>query len=251
MAAAATTIYTGDGLEPCWAPEEAILDAVQLVPGTYSAGQVIGQYTAITAANDVQTLTVTGTPTGGSLIIGFNGDVSAPVLFNSTLVQFQAILDAMPQIGAGGSVATGGPLPGTPFAVTFSGTALAGRLMPNFTIISNGLTGGASPAGAWVHTTPGTTLGGAWASYNDALSDGTNIAKAVLKFAGVVNTFGSHAFGGGEWGSKTKSAPAFFKGYFKTAELVGVDANGCADLGRIVRGNTSNLTNQATVLAMF
>lgn len=252
MAAAATTTYTGDGIVPCWAPQEALTDAVQLIPGTYLAGTVIGQQTTLTATNDVQTLTVTGTPTGGSFIIGFNGDVSTAIAFNAAVADVQAVLDAMPQIGVGGTVVSGsGALPGNAMTVTFSGSTLAGRTMPAFTVISNSLTGGSSPAAAWAHTTPGTTLGGAWAAYNDSLSDGTNIARAILKFGGTVDTFGNHKFGGGEWSSKQRTASAYIKGYFKTKQMVGIDANGCADLGRVVRGNTSNLTSDVTVLAMF
>lgn len=251
MAAAATTVYVGDGLIPCWAPDEAIQDAVQLIPGTYVAGTVIGQQSTFTATNDVQTLTVTGTPTGGTFTVQFNGVVSGPIQFNSTVVQTQAVLDAMAIYpGAGNIVVSGGTLPGATQVFT-AALALAGRTQPNWTVYTNSLTGGASPAGAFAHTTPGTSVGGGWGAYNSGSADGTQTAKALLKFATTVDPFGNHICGGGEWGSKTKSANAYFKGYFKTAELTGIDTAGVGNLGRLARGATASLTNQATVLAMF
>jgi len=70
-----------------------------------------------------------------------------------------------------------------------------------------------------------------------------------LQNATIVNTFGVHASGGGEWaGGNQRCTDAYFKGYFKTKELTGIDANGCADLGRIVRGTTASLTSESTVL---
>lgn len=250
MAAQATLQFTGDGIIPCWAPEEAKTDAAQLIPGTYAAGTVLGQQATLTAANDVQTLTVTGTPTGGTFVLTFNGDVTAAIAYNAAAADVQAALEALPSIGTGNVVGSSGPLPGTAVVLTF-GSALGNRQMPNISIYSASFTGGTAPAASVAHTTPGRTLGASFAAYNDSNSDGTQTAKCVLKFATVVDTFGYHKSGGGEWrNTTTKSAPVYVKGHFKTAELVGIDANGCADLGRIVRGSTAQLTSQVTVLSM-
>lgn len=251
MAAAATNTYVGDGIIPCWAPQEAITDAVTMMPGVYPSGTVIGQQTTLTTLNDVQTLTVSGTPTGGSFTVQFNGVVSGAIAFNSTVVQTQAVLDAMVNYpGAGNILVSGGTLPGATQVFT-SVNSMAGRNQPVWIMYSNSLTGGAAPTATFVHTTPGVSVGGGWGAYLSGNADGTQTAKAILKFATTVDPFGNHISGGGDWSSKQRSAPAYFKGYFKTKDMVGIDAAGCANLGRVVRGNTAALANEATVLAMF
>lgn len=250
MAAAATNTYGGDGLIPCWAPEELVTDAVQLIPGTYSAGQVLGQFSTLTAASDVQTLTVTGTPTGGSIRLAFNGQVTAAIAYNAAAADVQAALEALTNVGTGNvAVTAAGALPGNAQTITFQ-SYLGSRWQPLITVFSNSLTGGTTPAAAVVHTTPGRIAGGAFGAYDDTLSNGLETAKCVLKWGGVVDTFGNHDFPASEFGSVQKSAPAYFKGYFKTKELVGIDANACADLGTIKRGSTASLTSEATVLGI-
>lgn len=256
MPASATIHYAGDGLIPCWAPQEAITDAVRLIPGTYVAGTILGEITTLTGNNDVQTLTVTGTPTGGTIQVAFNGDI-ATLNYNSTVAQTQAAIQAMPSIAAAGgsavvTVSGSGALPGNTAVVTFSG-ALGNRQMPVFTVNVNALTGGSSPAASWAHTTVGTAVGATFAAYNSGNSDGTQVAKCILKFATVVDILGHHNATGQEWGvaSQQLSGPAFVKGYFKTSELTGIDSTSVGNLGRMVRGSTSALTDATAVLAMF
>lgn len=110
--------------------------------------------------NNVQTLTMTGTPTGGSSLATYDGR-TASLLFNSTNVQAQTALEALPNIGTGGVTVTGGPWPGTPLILTFAGTGSAGfpvtqkRPHPLLTIGTNSLTGGTSPTWTAAQTTPG------------------------------------------------------------------------------------------------
>lgn len=108
-------------------------------------------------ANDVQTVTITGTPTGGTFTLSYNGQVTGNIAFNATAATVAAALVALPGIGASANVAvTGGPGPGTPWVVTFQG--LLGNLPQNVLVANGaGLTGGASPAISVTHTTPGTT----------------------------------------------------------------------------------------------
>lgn len=246
MGTTATRTYKGQGVQPAIYPEDARTDAVRLAPGTYTAGTVVGQVSTLTGANDVQTLTVTGTPTGGSLTVGF-GASTAVIAYNDTAANVQTTLRAVPEIGSDGVTVSGGPLPGTPIVVTFGGRA--GNLpQPVFTIVANNLAGGTTPAGAWVHTTTGRMVGGGWKAYNDANSDGSEVAKGVLQYDTVVDNWGQHLSGGGEWGSHDLSASIYISGYFRTADLTGLDANGIADLGRIVEGSASTLTNVGTIL---
>lgn len=109
-------------------------------------------------ANNVQTLTETGTPTGGNTTMDFNG---APFVlpYNSNAAGLQALLDALVTVGAGNSVVTGGVLPGSALIVTFGG-ALAGKNLPQFKLVANALTGGVAPT-----VTPTVTTKGGFAQF--------------------------------------------------------------------------------------
>lgn len=251
MAQAAVRRYTGQGVKPYMLPEKAKPDAVRLAPGTYPAGQCLGQFTNWTLTNDVQTLTVTGTPTGGSFYLNFNGDIIGPVPFNATNAQLQALLDAAPQIGTGQTVVTGGPLPGSTLVITFSGSRTAGINQPLVTVQATALTGGASPAAAVAHTTPGAFAGGGFGKYVDGNTDGTGVFKAILQLAAVVNTYGEAQVGGGQWGETNYSVPVWIAGYFRPADLTGFDAAALADVGgHFVYGDATKLANTGTVICI-
>ena len=63
--------------------------------------------------NDVQTLSLSGNPTGGTFTLSFGGQTTAAIPFNATAAQVQAALQALSSIGAGNVACAGGPLPGT------------------------------------------------------------------------------------------------------------------------------------------
>ena len=90
----------------------------------------------------MQTLTVSGTVSGGTYIINFRGQQTASLAYNATAAAIQAALEALGAIGSGNVAVTGGALPGTPATITFQG-ALAGLDVPAVTITSS-LTGGGS-----------------------------------------------------------------------------------------------------------
>jgi hypothetical protein len=244
--------FANNRLQPVFNPAFADTDAVKLMPGSYSPGQVLGQANfGLTPANDVQTLTITGTPTGGSIRLAISGsyqDISTPIGYNLTAAAVQAILEAMPSIGTGNVACTGGPLPGTAVVITFQGAAKF-TPMPVFAVFSSALTGGTTPAAAVAHTTTGKSAGGIWLPYSDAASDGSDVAKMLLEFPTVVNLWGQHLTGAAEpQRSRDLSAPAFYKGYFRTCDLTGLDAAAIADLGKIVQGSASYLSDPGTIL---
>lgn len=106
--------------------------------------------------NEVQTITVSGSPTGGSFTVVFGGNTSPPIPYNGTAAMVEELLESMPSIGDGNVSVTGGPLPGTALTVTFTGALqYAGQAL--FTLGTNSLTGGTSPAPAFAETTPGST----------------------------------------------------------------------------------------------
>jgi phage tail protein X len=96
----------------------------------------------------VQTVTITGTPTGGTFTLTWNGLTTAPIAYNATASAVAAAVNALP--GAASVTATGGPLP-TGVVLTFP------ALISQAALTANGaaLTGGTTPAVTVAQTTPG------------------------------------------------------------------------------------------------
>lgn len=87
----------------------------------------------------------------------------------------------------------------------------------------------------------GTVLGeltatpGTFKPYASGNSDGSQIPKCVLTYACTTDASGNISWIG-EFAQTTKAVPAYFRGYFKTAELTGLDANAITILGNLVSG---------------
>jgi hypothetical protein len=103
-------------------------------------------------AAEAQTVTITGTPTGGTFTLTYRGDTTAAIAYNATAGAVQTALEALPSITPGDVTVTGGPGPGTPYVVTFAGTQTGD--VPQMTSAGS-FTGGSSPAVAVTTTTAG------------------------------------------------------------------------------------------------
>ncbi len=239
------TTFSGEGLTPVYDPEDAICQSVNIQPVSLSLvkGTVLGQVTAKTAQNEVQTLTAGGTVSGGTYIITFAGQQTTALAYNASNATIQAALEALSNIGTGNVAVGGGALPGTPATLTFQ-SALGNKAQPLVGIISS-LTG-TNPTLTPTRTTTGNPGYRYFAAYDDSKSDGTQVAKGLLQYAVSVAPNGMMTVGGGEFGEAALSAPAYFAGTFKTADLTGIDANGVADLGKQISGNT--LTESDSVI---
>lgn len=153
----AVNIFTCKKLQPVERPELAIEREVNLGRSlTLPLGQVMAQLTS--SANDVQTLTVTGTPTGGTLTVtatnGGGALVTFSLAYNSTASAAQTAAQAV--LGSGNVTVSGGPLPGSTLVFTFAGS-MASQWVPAMTVDASTLTGGSSPAASFAHTTSGAT----------------------------------------------------------------------------------------------
>ena len=129
--------------------------------------------------NEVQTLTIGGTPTGGTFKLAFNGETTGDITWsstNSTLVaNIDAALEALSQIGTGGVTTAVGTMTsgiGT-ITVTFNGGTVGLRAVPTMTVANNSLTG-TSPTLAVAETTPGVDATAVGALKGALLSDSTN-----------------------------------------------------------------------------
>lgn len=109
-----------------------------------------------TETNEVQTLTVTGTPTSGTFKLAFRGVATANIQYNASSAAVQAALELISTIGSGNVAAAGGPLP-TAVTLTFQNN-LAGQNVALITPTDVTLTGGTTPGVTVVETTPGTGL---------------------------------------------------------------------------------------------
>ena len=121
--------------------------------------------------SEVQTITIGGTPTGGTFILRFEGNNIGPITWSATnvtlLANIQAALDAHPALGTNGCVATAASLTagiGT-INLTF-GAVRAKENVEQMTVFKNSLTG-TSPTLAITTVTPGVNATGRYASPGD------------------------------------------------------------------------------------
>jgi hypothetical protein len=108
--------------------------------------------------NEVQTVTITGTPAGGDFTLTFQGQETAAIAYNATAATVEDRLEALSTIGQGNVRVTGGPGPGTPYVVTFIND-LAANDQPLAVDDDSGLTGGTTPAVTVTQTTAGSEVG--------------------------------------------------------------------------------------------
>jgi hypothetical protein len=126
-----------------------------------------GKYTPATS-QEVQTVTVTGAPTGGTFTLTYAGQTTAAIVYNATAAAVRTALEALSNLAPGDVTVTGSA--GGPWTVTFTG----GGDVAQMTADGTALTGGTTPSVTVTTTTAGGGTG------EDA------VAKGLL-FPGDVN----------------------------------------------------------------
>jgi hypothetical protein len=217
--------YSGVPLVPLYG-KKAIEQAVNLAPnGVFPRGTLLGPINS--SANDVQTITIGGAPTGGTFTItGTSPTTGAAVTlnpaFNISTAALQALLVAI--YGTGNVVVTG--TAGTTYILTAAGQ-LVNTPVPPLGVSPAGLTGG-TPTATIAHTTYGRTAG-TYAAYASGNADGSQVPKCILRHDCATDGGGNIALGGAaaspEYGITRPETPAYFSGYFRASDLVGLDAN--------------------------
>jgi hypothetical protein len=104
---------------------------------------------------EVQSLAITGVPTGGTFTLTLDGETTSALVFNAAAGVVQTALRALDTPFSAGVVCSGGALPGTAVVCTFAAD-LADNNVPLMTGSAASLTGGTSPAVVVTTTTPGT-----------------------------------------------------------------------------------------------
>lgn len=118
----------------------------------------LGTVAAVTGTDEIQRITITGTPTGGSFTLTYTDPNSvvattAAIAYNATAAQVQAALEALTNIGTGNVLAAGGPLPGSVVNITFQNNLSSTNVTAMTT--TDSFTGGSSPASAITTPTSG------------------------------------------------------------------------------------------------
>lgn len=130
------------------------LDSVVVADAGYPG---TGPYVAGTS--EVQTVTLTGGPTGGNFTLTFDGQTTVAIGYQSTAADVQGALNSLANLD--GVMVTGDA--GGPWTVTFP-EAMGD--VPEMTGDASGLTGGTAPAVVVATTTPGaaaSNAAGTWA----------------------------------------------------------------------------------------
>lgn len=244
MPTSQTVTYSGQGIVPHYQPNKPLITNVKLPPDvTLAKGTVLGQVVGSgTAVNEVQTLTITGVPTGGTFTISYRGQTTTAIAHNATAATVQAALVALSTIGAGNVTCTGGALPGAAVVITFTGD-FAGSVRTLATA-TGAFTGGTDPAIAIALTTAGKPAGGYFAAYDDDASNGLEVARAILQWNCATDSVADVTFGlvsgSADFNRTGQVAPAYFSGYFLISDLTGLDAAAVVDFGKIISGSISS-----------
>lgn len=113
-----------------------------------------GAAVPLAGTSEVQSVAITGSPTGGTYTLTLDGQTTSGIAFDATASVVQSALVALSNVETGEAVCTGGPHPDTPVVVTFGGQ-YAGTDVPLMTGSAASLTGGSTPAVVVTTTTPG------------------------------------------------------------------------------------------------
>lgn len=110
----------------------------------------------VAGTDEVQSVAVTGTPTGGTFRLAFDGQRTDPIAYNAATAVMQTALRALGAIGATGVTVTGTP---PNYVLTFGGP-LAKLDVGQVVAADVQLTGGTTPGVTTATTTAGVTATG-------------------------------------------------------------------------------------------
>lgn len=153
-----------------------VISGGRIMPGGYEGYTSAGAPT--NGTSEVQTLTKSGTLSGGTFKLSFRGEVTGALNYNASAANIVAALEALPSIGTGGVTATGGTINSNPVVVTFAGNLGKRAITELIALAYNSLTG-SSPSIGIAETTAGVDASGLGAPAGAELIDTTNGAQYI------------------------------------------------------------------------
>lgn len=94
--------------------------------------------------DEVQRISITGTPTGGTFKLKWNDHVTGTIAYDASGATVETALEALTNLETADVTDSGGPLPGTAIDITFGG-AYSGKNVAQLEVADNSLTGGSDP----------------------------------------------------------------------------------------------------------
>ena len=128
--------------------------------------------------SEVQTLTLGGTPTGGTFKLAYDGHITGDITWtavdNTLIADVDAALEALAGIGAGNIAAADGTLTSGIGTITLTFGGDLAKLAVNTITVSENALEGTSPTLAVAETTPGVTADFRGAKKGALVTDTTN-----------------------------------------------------------------------------
>lgn len=231
MAATAAYSFGLGMLRPLYKPDDAPMENVSLVPGSYPRGAVIGQVSS-TNVNDVQTVTLSSSTNSTMTLTNLPGGVTYVAAQDVTPAALTTALNAL--FGAGAFTVTGTYVAGSggTYILTAGGPLASQPLAPMG--VSAVFVGGSSPTAAIVHTTTGVGPKNSFGLYASGNSDGTQTPKGLLAYPCTVDNQGNISIFPYPFQPTVKVAPMYFGGTFALEDLTGLDANAVTKLAGLI-----------------
>ena len=140
----------------------AVDTALPWTEADIGAAGPITDWTGAAAVNEVQTLTITGSPTGGTFTVTYDLQETGSIPYDAAADVVEGFLEALSSIGEGNISVTGSA--GGPWACEFIND-LAGTDVDAMTTDNALLTGGSTPDVTVTETTAGAAATGTWANF--------------------------------------------------------------------------------------
>lgn len=148
--------------------------------GKVIEGGLMGYHTAgapVAGTDEIQTITIGGTPTGGTFTLTFEGHTTAPITWSATnntlIANIDAALEALANVGTGGVTTAVGTMTAGIGTATVTFVAQLGKKAVGLMTATSSLTG-TSPTVAVAETTPGVNASARGAAIGATLTDITN-----------------------------------------------------------------------------
>lgn len=151
------------------------IEMTNIIEGTLGGYTVAGA--PVAGTTEVQTLTIGGTPTGGTFTITFDGYTTTAITWTATdatlVADVDAALEALPNIGTGGITAADGTLTSGIGTITLTFAGVNALKAQPLAVCNSSLTG-TSPTAVITETTPGVNSTARGARIGAQLTDTTN-----------------------------------------------------------------------------